>query len=342
MSRVMTIAPEALGRRLGDYLEETRGDDRPVSIVGRLSGGWSVDTYHVRVGPDELVLRIAGAEHPMRTNAAREARVMAAAEVAAVPVPRVVAAEDDPDWLGAPFALVAYVRGDAPNVWSRRAMSVLLGRVSAEELLRRLVDLALRIPAIPLASVEDALPSTLGLRAAEYTVAADVERWLALLDETSRPRPVLALAGRWLAANAPESRHVVLQHHDFRLGNVLFGSDGAVNAVLDWEFAGAGDALCDIGYAAQPYCLGRLLRRQAALALRPDPTSWVLREYAERSPRAEGERLRYFVALGIYKMAVALVLPADTWSRGGGLRDAWLELPILSLTEDLLEAVRAL
>lgn len=344
MSRVTTIGGDTLASRLGDYLRQTTGEERVVAVVGRLSGGWSVDTFRVQVGNEELVLRIAGPDHPMATNAALEARVMARAGAAGVPVPRVVCAEEDPSWFGAPFSVVSFVPGTAPNVWSAGRMRALLSVIGAEEFLRQLVDLALRIQRVPVEPVDGARPSVLGMSVEEYGIAVDVERWLELLNATSRPRPALTLAGRWLAANAPPAGDVVLQHHDFRLGNVLFDEHGRAAAVLDWEFAGAGDALCDVGYAAQPYSLGRLLRTESSLDLHPDPTAWVLRKYAERAPGgADHDRLRYFVALGIFKMAVALVLPADTWWRGdSGQRDAWLELPILSLTDDLIRAIREL
>jgi hypothetical protein len=68
------------------------------------------------------------------------------------------------------------------------------------------------------------------------------------------------------------------------------------------------------------------------------------REYVDRvEPAVELERLDWFVAFGIFKMAVALVVPADRWWRDRGTeRDAWLELPILSLCEDLITAIRSL
>jgi aminoglycoside phosphotransferase (APT) family kinase protein len=255
-----------------------------------------------------------------------------------------IGAEDDPSWLGGPFSLVTFVHGVAPNVWSRRGMAELLSTAAPDLLLERLSDVALRIADVPAQAATREPPSLLGMRAEEYTISADVDRWIAVLEATRVGRPGLALAGRWLADNAPETTEVVFQHHDFRLGNVLFDVEGEPTAVLDWEFSGAGDPLCDIGYAAQPYSLGRLLRRDPSLRLSPDPTTWVLKTYAERSPRRPDlRRLRYFVALGIFKMAVALVLTADEWWRGrGGARDHWLELPILSLTDDLVAAIRTM
>jgi aminoglycoside phosphotransferase (APT) family kinase protein len=340
----VAIAAEALEARLADYLRTNRDDYRKVRLGPRIGEGWSVDTYLVEAGTERLVLRLAGPDHPLRTDPAREARVMALAERAGIPVPPVVAAEEDPAWLGSPFSLVGFMEGDAPNVWSGKRMGALTAAAGPEKLLRQIVDLALAIPRVPVAAATARPPCILGMAAREYTIARDLERWRTLLDATSRIRRPLADAGEWLASNAPPDGNVVLQHHDFRLGNVLFeATDARATAVLDWEFAGAGDPLCDIGYAAQPYTLGRLLRRGPWLQLAPDPTTWVLREFRERSSRPlDEDRQRWFVALGIFKMAIALVMTADEWWRGhGSRRDAWLELPILSLMEDLVLAIRA-
>jgi aminoglycoside phosphotransferase (APT) family kinase protein len=342
MSQLVAAEARDLTARLSDYLRTVADDQRDLQLVGRLSGGWSVETFHLRLGDEDLVLRVAGPSHPVGTNAALEARLMARAREAGVPAPRVVVAEEDPSWLGSPFAIVEFVVGAAPNVWSRR-MRAQVASDGGMSLLHQLVELALAIPAVPLEEITPR-PSAVAMNAAEYSVLADVDRWLELLQMTSRPRAALTLAGRWLAANAPSTTDVVLQHHDFRLGNVLFDGAGRALAVIDWEFAGAGDPFCDIGYAAQPYSLGRLLRNEPLFTVSPDPTTWVLREYAANAPGgADYGRLQYFVALGIFKMAVALVLPADGWWRGdGGRRDAWLELPILSLTQDLISAIREL
>jgi aminoglycoside phosphotransferase (APT) family kinase protein len=336
------MTDESLVEGLSRYMAAA-GPNPTIEFVGMLAGGWSVDTYHVRVDCRDLVLRLAGREHPLQTNAAREARIMRHAGAAGVPVPTVIAAEDDPSWLGAPFSLVELISGTAPIGWSRRRMTELLASADAEDLLRELIDLTIAIRDIPLTAAAEPA-STIGMSADQYSIRADVDRWRAMLSATSRPRPVLDLAGRWLADNAPGDSEVVFQHHDFRLGNLLVNGHGQAAAVVDWEFAGAGDPLCDIGYAAQPYTLGKLLSSAGFISVEPDPSAWVRREFLTRSDSPiDPARLDWFVALGIFKMAVALVVPADRWGRPGGtLRDAWLELPILSLSEDLIAAIRNL
>jgi aminoglycoside phosphotransferase (APT) family kinase protein len=332
-----------LARRLGDFLAAASGD-RPVVTVGeRISGGWSVNTFRLCVDGRDCVLRFAGHDHPLRTDAAEEARMMIRAGEAGIPVPPVLYAADDPSWLGVPFAILDFVSGGAPNVWSPRRMAELLRVASAEELLEQLVAVSIAVQDVPLTP---GMPtaSLLGVPLPEYGIAADVDRWLGLLEASGDPRPALVSAGRWLRENAPRGGAVVLQHHDFRLGNLMFDAAGQIAAVLDWEFSGPGDPLCDIGYAAQPYCLGRLLGTESSFDLEPDPTSWVLRRYGELAPEpVEEERLRYFVAFGILKMAIALIVPSQpSAERGRPPHHDWLELPVLSLTDDLVAAIRGM
>jgi hypothetical protein len=65
--------------------------------------------------------------------------------------------------------------------------------------------------------------------------------------ECGGDRPILALAIRWLEANAPEPAPPVLVHGDFRIGNLMVASTGLA-AVLDWEQAHIGDAHEDLAY----------------------------------------------------------------------------------------------
>jgi aminoglycoside phosphotransferase (APT) family kinase protein len=61
------------------------------------------------------------------------------------------------------------------------------------------------------------------------------------------PQPVLEWALRYCAQSMPPAGRVCLLHHDYRTGNFLV-AEGRLAAVLDWEFAGWGDPLEDIGW----------------------------------------------------------------------------------------------
>ncbi|MBP2304086.1 phosphotransferase [Azospirillum melinis] len=73
---------------------------------------------------------------------------------------------------------------------------------------------------------------------------AQYRRWFG---DLGRRDPVIAWGLRWLEVNAPLPGAVVLCHRDFRTGNYLV-KDGALTAILDWEFAGFSDPMEDLGW----------------------------------------------------------------------------------------------
>ncbi len=80
---------------------------------------------------------------------------------------------------------------------------------------------------------------------------AQVETIRCWLDAHRVRRPVLEWGLYWLQRNAPVTPRQVLCHNDFRTGNYLVEA-GQLSAVLDWEFAGWGDPLADIGWFCAP------------------------------------------------------------------------------------------
>ncbi|MCL2346528.1 MAG: phosphotransferase family protein [Desulfobulbus sp.] len=74
-----------------------------------------------------------------------------------------------------------------------------------------------------------------------------VNRFRRYLDSHSIPHPTLEWGLRWLERHAPPRGEVALCHRDFRTGNYMVDDKG-VTGILDWEFAGWGDPLEDIGW----------------------------------------------------------------------------------------------
>jgi aminoglycoside phosphotransferase (APT) family kinase protein len=64
---------------------------------------------------------------------------------------------------------------------------------------------------------------------------------------TPDPHPAFELAFRWLRERAPDVTERRLVHGDYRIGNVIFGPEGA-RSILDWELAHIGDPMEDIGW----------------------------------------------------------------------------------------------
>src|SRR5438132_1660772 len=75
---------------------------------------------------------------------------------------------------------------------------------------------------------------------------ASKEAWE--VDEVDEPHPAIELGLWWLRENAPPPRPVVVNHGDFRVGNVVVGPHGLVG-VLDWEFVHLDDPVRDLAFS---------------------------------------------------------------------------------------------
>jgi aminoglycoside phosphotransferase (APT) family kinase protein len=64
---------------------------------------------------------------------------------------------------------------------------------------------------------------------------------------TPEPHPAFELAFRRLRDGLPQCQQPTLVHGDFRVGNVIFGTEG-LRAVLDWEGAHVGDPIEDLAW----------------------------------------------------------------------------------------------
>jgi aminoglycoside phosphotransferase (APT) family kinase protein len=112
-----------------------------------------------------------------------------------------------------------------------------------------------------------------------------------------------------LEAQIPEQIGASVVHGDYRLGNMLVGSDARVAAVLDWELCTLGDPMADVGYVmnnwAQP-AEGSATMRGASLAPTmaggfPDREAFLER-YVELTGR-DVRRVDYYRAFQYWRLA---------------------------------------
>ena len=283
--------------------EEVRADSMDVAQFG---AGFSNLTYLVRADGRELVLRRPprGVGPGSAHDVLREYRLLAALRPTYARVPRMLAACDDPQLLGAPFYVMERVRGvilrGAPGEASLAATTM---RGLAERFVDEMAALhALDWRAAGLAE----------LGRPEGYVERQVEgwsrRWLA-----SRTGDVATIdaAAAWLAAHRPTERGAALIHNDFKYDNlVLDPSDlTRVVAVLDWEMATLGDPLMDLGTslgywadADDPPAL-----RALGLGLTAAPGSLSRAELVERYARITGRDVSgalFYYVFGLFKLAV--------------------------------------
>jgi aminoglycoside phosphotransferase (APT) family kinase protein len=261
-----TLDPSTVGARLATWLPGVLGVEGPVQVTGvemPSASGMSSETVLLEASWDDgaghrtqgLVVRVppeAGLFPDY--DIGREARVMAAlAEHSDAPVPRVIAHERSGDVLGTAFLLMerAYGRvpGDDPPFVAGGWVVDLdpAGRAT-------MFDSALRT----LAALQRVDPLAIGLADLGHAdlgptvVEQELEYWRAFYRWAAgdRPSALIDQAFVKLGASRPTDGDgdLVVSWGDARFGNLMFGEDHEVTAVLDWEMATLGRPEVDFGY----------------------------------------------------------------------------------------------
>ena len=138
-------------------------------------------------------------------------------------------------------------------------------------------------------------------------LARQVRRWKQQLD-ASRSRPLAGIdeLHALLAADPPDGSPPAIVHGDYRLDNVLVGTDDKVAAVVDWEMATLGDPLTDVGLLVVYQQMDRLGDGPMASDAPGYPSvPEVLDLYAACSGRDLSD-LGFYIALASFKAAVIL------------------------------------
>lgn len=236
--------------RLRDWIAAHLGlPDLAVEAMRPLGGGSIQENREVRcrTGGESrgFVLRKdALATIASSRSRAEEFRILEAAWRAGVRVPEPVGFCDDTGVVGAPFALMGLVAG--VGLGPRIVKDVSLGG-DRERLAETLGRELAKIHAV--LDPRDGPPPDLAfLGPAETEPArAEIARLRASLDRVGAHRPAIEWGLRWGEVRAPACPAPTLVHRDFRTGNYMLDGDG-LTAVLDWEFAGWGDPMQDLGW----------------------------------------------------------------------------------------------
>jgi aminoglycoside phosphotransferase (APT) family kinase protein len=240
----------ALARRLQEFLGRWYG---PLRVEGLrpLAGGAHRQTWAftaVLPGAEgerrlELVYRSGpppGARSGMPID--QEYRVLRAAYLSGVPVPRVHPLSDDPFL---PIEMLVMERVEGESI-ARRILREPQFAQARRLLPRQLGEALARIHRIDVAAhgLGDLPAPAPGRTPAQHALA----NLRALYEGVAlEPSPIFELAFRWLEQRLPASSLCTFVHGDYRLGNLIVGPDG-LRAVLDWEGAHLGDPLEDVGW----------------------------------------------------------------------------------------------
>jgi aminoglycoside phosphotransferase (APT) family kinase protein len=297
--------PLVILETLEAYLDEQGIGSGPADVIA-LPGGHSNATFLLRRQGCEAVLRRPPRPPipPGANDVVREARVMAALEGTAVPVPGIKAICEDAELIGAPFVIMELVRGHVLESELPAALDMPAQRhMIAEEF----IDTLVAVHAVDLAATGlDGLAKPTGYL--ERQLRRFAGSW-----EVSRTRelPAMDELGQVLAARVPESGPTTLVHGDPRLGNAIFASraPARVTALLDWEMATLGDPLADLGYLCASWTDSSdlpppMFHLSTLTGLKGFPTrDELVKLYAERSGRRV-QHMDWYTALAYWKSAV--------------------------------------
>jgi len=264
--------------QLEAYLADQLGEPVAIDRVERMSMGQSRAMYILDLASGtraKLVLRVeqwgllGGDSHG-------EVAVMRALHAGGFPVAEVLACETSEEILGQPFFVMEFVEGTS---------------VYQPESLAPYVDALARLHQIdPDELGIDFLEHPKGERAAALQ---QVERWYDVYRGglVGEPSPLIEEAAQWLRNRAPETERISLVHGDPGPGNYLH-ENGALRALVDWEFTHLGDAEEDWAYLICMRGMGLM-----------DEDAWVAYLAEQVGVKLDRERLRYWIALNLFKGA---------------------------------------
>ncbi|MGZ8178791.1 phosphotransferase family protein [Williamsia sp. SKLECPSW1] len=278
----------ALRDRVSRHLSHS--DGLAVTSFEALPGGHSGLTYRVGTDRGDLVVKAVpdGQRAIGRHDMLRQASILTALAETDVPVPRVVAVDDDePAW----FAMELVAGESLEPVLDDPPVP---GDLAAARMLRA-AEILPRLHRVDIDDIPGAGP-VLG-------PADELARWAKTMDAVPTE---LAQGGRalveLLARRVPDAVTPVLVHGDYRLGNILsVGTEP--RALIDWEIWSLGDPRVELGWFlvfADGANFPEVGREVAGL---PEPHALV-DAYLDGGPALPD--LDWFDALGRLKMAAIM------------------------------------
>jgi aminoglycoside phosphotransferase (APT) family kinase protein len=273
-----------------------------------LSGGASKETWSFDVprdaSRDAFILRRSArtirADDPS-IEIETEAQLMRLAALAGVPVPTVRYVLTPADQLGRGF-IMDRIEGET---LARRIIRDAIYASARERFAQQAGSILARIHRI----------DTTGLNLHLATPEQEVEQLSRRYQRSQYPRPVFAMALRWLEDNIPApSGPPRLVHGDFRNGNFIFGPEG-VRAVLDWELAHRGDPLEDLGWLCiNSWRFGVIDKPVGGIGTRE---SLYAAYEAESGGTVNRDALRFWEVLGTLRWGTFCAAMVQ-WTRSGG------------------------
>ena len=300
---------DALEQGLGRALLRA-GFGTPTGLK-RLTGGATMESWRFSSGGKDFVLRRAPSlafmeGRPYGHDA--EAAIIRAAHDAGVTAPEVIVELEPGDGIGSGFVMRAI-----PGTPDPRAI---LAMDDPGRLLRDAARDLARVHALSRAALPADVP--------EMDYGEAVEGLAGQFAEAGEDRPIIALGLKWLRDNLPERVEPVLNHGDFRLGNIL-AEDSHLTGVLDWELAHFGDRHEDLAVGCMAvWRFARVDRPALGLGSLED---YVAAYEAESGASVDATRFRFWLVYRTVWWALGCLGNADMWRSGD---DRMLERVVIS------------
>jgi aminoglycoside phosphotransferase (APT) family kinase protein len=277
----------------------------------RLTGGAVMESWRFACGDESFVLRRAPSLAFMEGRPyghATEAALIEAARAKGVTAPEVVAVLEEADGLGSGFVMRALPGTADPKV--------ILACDDPDGLLRGIARDLARIHRLRQADVPEGVP-VMDYRAA----IADLK---AQFMEAGGDRPIIALGLKWLEDNCPPEVEPVLNHGDYRMGNLLVEGSN-LTGVLDWEIAHFGDRHEDLAFGCM--AVWRFARYDRPALGLGSVADYIAAYEAEAGVSVEPTRFRFWTIYRTVWWALGCLKMAAQWRSGA---DRMLERVVIS------------
>jgi aminoglycoside phosphotransferase (APT) family kinase protein len=238
----------------------------------------------------QLVIRLAppGVRRRGNTDILRQVPLLTALQDSRIPVAGLVWHSTSEEPFGTDAIIQRRLR-ELPLHLSEESGSVATTAEGTDPFLREAVNVLAKIHAVSWKNVLPGWEKPKGL-------ADEITFWTGLLDK-SPEAGWQALGGKVadvLRATLPSQPRIGLCHGDFQTNNILYRPDATVTAVVDWEIAGIGATLTDLGW----------------LSIMTDPACWHPGRRSSMRVTCKPERL-----LGWYAQASASDVHHFDWYR---------------------------
>lgn len=291
----MAIVPDFDPDRLRDVL------GGPVTL-SPVASGQSNPTWFVDQADRRLVLRKKplGATLASAHAIEREYKVMNALAGSGVPVPRMILLDEGSEQLGTPFYLMERLDGCVSEDSALQGLEPPQRTAIYDDTARVLARLH---------GVDWAATGLSDFGRHEDYYARQVRRWSRQWEASkTRDDAEIDALSEWFAANTPKDSTITIVHGDYRIGNLMYASDGTrLVGVLDWELSTLGDPLSDLAHALMfwsldPDQLGGIAGLPLADLGLPSPQAFL--ETYRAAGGVDFELTPFHRAFAFYRMSV--------------------------------------